>query len=499
MKGEDKNPRKGEFRVCCKGPLFKKPCPEKRPLMPKTTLKRETPINIPWTEDEQERLQKLYRSEILDTVPEKELNRIAELCSKICNTPTAMISFIDRDRQWNKAKVGFPMREFPRDISFCTHCIKSDEDIFEIQDANEHFLFAENPFVKNDPYIRFYAGAPMVDSEGYALGCVCVVDQKPGTLDEDQRFLLKTMADQVVREIDRRGDQAELRKTKKEMDHSINYAKKIQDALFHPIELKTPKASEHFTFLRPVEKVSGDFSWAREHEGYLYMAAMDCTGHGVPGGFLSMLGGSFLNEVFNENGPLPPGEVLSMVRANFIEELNGNDPLTGARDGMDAAMIQIPLKDLDQKEGEKVHIQFAGAQNPLYVFRKGIADEGPSDPFAFLPQRVCPFKDDRDGIEVKGDRKPVGYNGSSSEKFKTITLELQKGDMLYLFSDGFADQFGGARGKKFKYGSFKRLLKQIYQDSMEDQKARLDRTLKAWQNESGQEATDDVLVLGTRL
>ncbi|MFB6257989.1 MAG: GAF domain-containing SpoIIE family protein phosphatase [Flavobacteriales bacterium] len=451
------------------------------------------------TQEEKERLRSLYRTNILDTPPEREFENIVELCSEICDTPLAMISFIDRDPQWNKAKVGTEMKESPRDISFCTYCIKSDEEVFEIRDAREHFLFSENPFVKKDPLIRFYAGAPMIDSQGNALGCVCVVDHRPRKLGAKERFFLKTMADQVVRELESRADHEELLKSKREMENSIDYAKGIQDALFKPIELHAPRAPEHFTFLRSVDEVSGDFFWAREHEGYFYMAAMDCTGHGVPGGFLSMLGVSFLNEIFNENGALPPGEILTLMRERLVQELKGYDPLTGARDGMDASMVQIAMDDLSSGSSSKTEVQFAGAQNPLYVIRKGIVDEGPSDPYAFLPDRIRPFKDSRNGIEVKGDRTPVAYNEFNSENFQTITLELQKGDMLYLFSDGFADQFGGPRGKKLQYGAFKRLLTQIHKDPLEKQKVRLEGALESWKNESEQEPTDDVLVLGVRL
>lgn len=98
--------------------------------------------------EENERLRRLYRTNILDTPPEQEFENIVELCSEICDTPIALISFIDRDRQWNKAKVGMDVKEFPRELSFCTHCIESDEEVYEIQDARDHTLFSENPFVK---------------------------------------------------------------------------------------------------------------------------------------------------------------------------------------------------------------------------------------------------------------------------------------------------------------------------------------------------------------
>lgn len=170
---------------------------------------------------------------------------------------------------------------------------------------------------------------------------------------------------------------------------------------------------------------------------------------------------------------------------------------------MDAALIQIPLEGQQDEAEEGVHIRFAGAQNPLFVVREGIANEGPTDPYAFLPDRVRPFKDSNDGIEIRGDRRPVGYYDGCFEHerdcFSTITLQLQKGDMLYLFSDGFPDQFGGPRGKKFQYGAFKRLLTRIHQEPLQKQKKRLERALEGWKCESDEEQTDDVLVMGIRL
>lgn len=488
-------------------------------------------------EQEKKRLQALYRYKILDTAPEEKFDHIVELSSEICNTPMALISFIDKDRQWTKAKIGFQGTEIPREDSFCTHCIENEEgEVLEIENAENDPRFQENPYVAGEPHLRFYAGAPMVDSDGHALGCVCVLDQEPRMLSKKEHFFLRTMAEQVVRELENRADNEELRRSQEEIEQSLTYAKRIQNALFQPTDSEKPQVPDHFKMLKPLSDVSGDFYWAKEHQGYFYIAAMDCTGHGIPGGFMSMLGISFLNDVLSEEGALEPGEILNRVRRRIVRELKGNDPLSGARDGMDAAILRIPLSGQndpggsvgswqgavgkeEDKEGaerangsgssdgegsEHVEVEFAGAQNPLYVIRKGIGKQELreiADPEKQKLElgRVRPFKVNAHGIEVKGDRKPVGYDEFAEGGFKTVSLKLKKGDMLYIFSDGYADQFGGPKGKKFQYGNFKRLLTDIHQDSLKVQKERLDRSFETWKKASEQDQIDDVLVVGIRL
>ena len=154
------------------------------------------------------------------------------------------------------------------------------------------------------------------------------------------------------------------------------------------------------------------------------------------------------------------------------------------------------------KEGDELEVQFAGAQTPLYVIRKGIAEEPPEASMEYQGKAiegdpVQPFKKSSDGIEIKGDGQPVGYDEYAKDAFTTVKLQLRKGDMLYFFSDGYADQFGGPKGKKFRYGPFKQLLASIHEKPLEEQKEELDRTFEEWKGE--QEQIDDVVVVGVRL
>lgn len=454
------------------------------------------------------RLEALRRYEILDTPPEKEFDHIVELSSEICDTPISLITFLDEDRQWFKAKVGVDLEETRRELSFCTlYTEDEDNEVLEITNAARDPRFQNNPLVTGTPFFRFYAGAPMIDSSGNFLGCVCVLDHEARELSDRERFFLKTMAEQAVRNLENRAENKQLRRSQQAIGESLSYAKRIQEALFQPVncECEEPRIPDHFTFLRPLSDVSGDFYWAKEHEGYFYIAAMDCTGHGVPGGFMSMLGISFLNDVLTEKGPLSPGEILDQVRQRIIRELKGDDPLSGARDGMDAAVVKIPIDGSNSKENkEGIEVQFAGAQNPLYVIREGIGETEirtiiDTDREGIPEGRIRPFKRNPHGIEIKGDRQPVGYDEFSKGGFQTIPLKLQRGDMLYLFSDGFADQFGGEKGKKFQYGNFKQLLVDIHGYSLRAQKERLKQSLEVWKDHSGEEQIDDVLVVGVRL
>ncbi|MFB6258899.1 MAG: SpoIIE family protein phosphatase [Flavobacteriales bacterium] len=308
--------------------------------------------------------------------------------------------------------------------------------------------------------------------------------------------LERTVADRT-KEI--REQKEKVEEAHQEITQSIDYAQKIQHALLQSEEILSEQHLEHFTFFKPQSQVSGDFYWFQEHKGSIYIAAVDCTGHGVPGAFMSMLGISQLNEIMNKEEELTPGFILTELRQRVVRELSGSDPESAAKDGMDAALVKIP-----KEGGRDIEVQFAGAQNPLYVVRKGIAEDPPPASVKYQEEviegdPVKPFKKGSDGIEIKGDGQPVGYDEYAKDAFTTVTLQLKKGDMLYFFSDGYADQFGGPKGKKFRYGPFKQLLASLHEKPLEEQKEELDRTFEDWKAESNQEQIDDVVVIGVRL
>lgn len=189
------------------------------------------PAKIP--ENENRRLVDLYRTGLLDTPHEEEFDEIVKLASSICNMPVSLISLVDSNRQWFKAKVGLDMTETSREISFCSHAILQDQ-LFEVSDAQQDSRFYDNPLVVADPAIRFYAGMPLVTSNGCRLGTLCVIDKHPGRLTEQQRFGLRVLANNVIKI-------AELRIKNKELYYHTENQKRIISILAH--DVRNPLAS----------------------------------------------------------------------------------------------------------------------------------------------------------------------------------------------------------------------------------------------------------------
>ncbi len=257
----------------------------------------------------------------------------------------------------------------------------------------------------------------------------------------------------------------ELEKQKKEITDSIQYAKRIQQAALPSKKLGKDIIEEHFILFMPRDIVSGDFYWYHELENHVVITAVDCTGHGVPGAFMSMLGLTFLNEIVVEKGICDAGEVLNQMREKIVHALGQREEDRTTSDGMDMALCII-------EKGTK-KMQFAGA----------------------FSQVIC-VRDDK-VIELKGDRMPVGIYGRMETGFNTHELQLQSKDMLYLFSDGYADQFGGKNGRKFLIKNFRQLLLEIRTLSLGQQKDVLQMTLQKWQGNRAQ--IDDILVIGVKI
>ncbi len=279
--------------------------------------------------------------------------------------------------------------------------------------------------------------------------------------------------EQLVRErtAEIRAKNITLERQKKEITDSIHYAYRIQNAVLPEHDFLEECFKGHFIFFKPRDIVSGDFYWISESNGQIVVIAADCTGHGVPGAFMSMLGVSFLNKIIRENGITDPDEILEKLRGNVIESLHQRGKENEAKDGMDMALTVI---DKDKKI-----MRFAGANNPLYLIKSNELQE------------------------TKADRMPVAIH-ERIEPFRKHQVELEQGDTFYLFSDGYADQFGGPDGKKFKYKQFKELLLSIQDRSMEEQKDILDKTLHEWINTPDPDGNpydqiDDILVIGVRI
>jgi serine phosphatase RsbU (regulator of sigma subunit) len=293
--------------------------------------------------------------------------------------------------------------------------------------------------------------------------------------------ILEAQAEEIIVQRD------ELVRTKSEIEikninitDSINYARNIQTALLPRHELLDEILPDHFILLKPRDIVSGDFYWFTYIENLSVIAAVDCTGHGVPGAFMSMLGSAFLNEIVNKEYMTHPGVILRRLRKEVIRSLHQNGEAGESKDGMDLSICVI--------DKEKMKLQFAGANNPLYLVRNKDAD-APGDFNRYESEKAILY-------EIKGDRMPVSA-GYTMNNYTMHEFDFLKGDMIYLFSDGYADQFGGPQGKKFGYRNFKMLLLENSGTHLDDQMRILENSFNEWKGSQNQ--VDDMLVVGIRL
>ena len=246
---------------------------------------------------------------------------------------------------------------------------------------------------------------------------------------------------------------------------SIRYAERIQSAILPPEEALSEALSQHFILFKPRDIVSGDYYWTSMQDGRLMIAVADCTGHGVPGAFLSVMGISSLNEIVNRNNSLKAGKILEELRTYVVRSLHQTGSREEARDGIEIALCIIDF--------EKHNIEFAGANRPLYLVRN------------------------KEVMQYHGDRMPIGIYEQELGSFTTQTLKLQKNDSIYLFSDGYVDQLGGPDRKTFRVARFRKLLTEIQDLSMKEQKKRLMEQHESWKGTV--EQIDDILVMGFRL
>mgnify|MGYP006287347963 CR=1 FL=1 len=252
---------------------------------------------------------------------------------------------------------------------------------------------------------------------------------------------------------------------RQEILDSIHYASRIQSAIL-PLKIFMGEVlREYFILFKPRDVVSGDFYWITKKDNRIYIAAADCTGHGVPGAFMSMLGIASLKEIINKGLGYHAHEILNHLRENIIRALHQTGKSGEAQDGMDMSLC---ILDQDTRK-----MEFSGANNPVYIFRN------------------------KEIKEIKGNKMPIGIHPSKEDSFTLFEEQMNPGETFYLFSDGYADQFGGPKGKKFKYKTFKNLLMDIYEKPMDDQKEILDKTIEEWRR--GFEQIDDILVIGVKI
>ena len=245
-----------------------------------------------------------------------------------------------------------------------------------------------------------------------------------------------------------------------EITDSIQYAKRIQNAILPPNKIVEEALPNSFILYKPKDIVAGDFYWLEHQKDQVLFAAADCTGHGVPGAMVSVICNNALNRSVREHKLTAPGEILNKTREIVIQEFEKSDE--EVQDGMDIALCSLSEKKL----------QYAGAHNPLWIIRNN------------------------EILETKANKQPIGQF-DNPQPYTTHTFDLQKGDTIYIFSDGYVDQFGGEKGKKFKAKAFKDLLISIQNQKMEEQKMIIDNAFETWKGDL--EQIDDVCVIGVRV
>ncbi|MBN2745943.1 MAG: SpoIIE family protein phosphatase [Bacteroidales bacterium] len=260
----------------------------------------------------------------------------------------------------------------------------------------------------------------------------------------------------------------------KDITDSINYARRIQTAIMPSVQTVSKNT---FIYYRPKDIVSGDFYWFAEHKGKIIIAAADCTGHGVPGAFMSMISISGLNQIVREKGVTDPGKILNQLRDIIINDL------TQSGDGIQKDGLDIALLTIDPKTKQ---LEYAGAYNSLFVRS--------AQPVEDLKYNFKYTVFENSIIEVKADRMPIGMSDRLDQTFETKTLSIQKGDAFFISSDGYIDQFGGEEGKKFMSKKFKETLLQLPHNQTNESIKLLENTYNNWKGEY--EQIDDVLVIG---
>jgi serine phosphatase RsbU (regulator of sigma subunit) len=274
----------------------------------------------------------------------------------------------------------------------------------------------------------------------------------------------------VLQKVEIQSQKDTLEAKNREITDSISYAKRIQNSLI-PSEAKFRTTLQNsFVLFKPKDIVSGDFYWIYQRDSIVYYVTADCTGHGVPGGFMTMLGLSFLEQIIVNQNVENPAEVLNLMRDKLIKTLNQHGQEGENKDGMDICVCR-----LDTKRNELI---YSAAHNDLYVVKSHSLNGS------------------KELIEYKANRQPCGYH-VLNKPFTSATIQLEPGDCIYTFTDGYADQFGGPKGKKFRYKQFEQLLLANAHLDMADQRTVLSKTFDEWRN--SHEQVDDVLVIGVRV
>lgn len=364
--------------------------------------------------------------------------------------------------------------------NFSVWCVKNKKDVLINDLEKEYSNYVSKIVIPQGDIPHSILFCPMMIGER-VLGVITVQSFKAHVYTSTDLDMLKTLASytaialenaNLVEHLEEKVEERtkEILKQKeiieennKHITDSIKYAKRIQEAFLPTEEGIKSYLKNSFVIYKPKDIVSGDFYWVERKDNKILFAVVDCTGHGVPGAFMSIIGFNGLNQIVNEYDHTQPAEILNQLNRNVSNTLRQKVEDSVIRDGMDIAICSLDL--------ERNVLEFAGANNPLVIIRDG------------------------EVLKIKGDKHPIGnYIDAEEYEFTNNEIELLPNDKIYIFSDGFIDQFGGPGGKKLKYANFKKLLLNNYQKPMSEQKKAINTFFEEWRKDF--EQIDDVCVIG---
>jgi serine phosphatase RsbU (regulator of sigma subunit) len=357
-----------------------------------------------------------------------------------------------------------------------------NQEIERLEKKGEIKLFGTPP--------RSLVGVPLKLSR-VPVGVMVIQDyDRADAYTREDEKLMVFVSDYISRAIEivraeekERGHQKLLLEQAQAITDSVIYARRIQKTVLPSKAWMDGILTEYFVIYKPKDILSGDFYWVRRREGYKMILVADCTGHGVPGAMMSMLGVTLLNELIRTIGVKEPAEMLEYLRGKVKDILSQEESGAEQREGMEMSLILI--------DPAKKELHFAGANRPLFLFREKGKETDPAlvpDPF--------PEEGDHALYILQGDRQPLGVYWEETP-FTNYVTGLQEGDCLYMFSDGFVDQFGGERRRKFKMRNFKNLLLSVQAEPMARQMELLDAAFENWKGKN--EQIDDVTLFGLKI
>lgn len=412
--------------------------------------------------------EELLRSETVEDVAENVLGSLAQSLTYLHRTSLAL--FDDRD---GIAEMLFIVKEGNRKLVRTIMPVESFKSLSYLR-RNAHFLvndlaaqieLSESDKENLEAGLRSYLVMPLY-SQGELLGSVNIGSAMPNAISADDIEMVREVADAMANSLQQLRYRGIIEQKNADISASILYARRIQDAILPPEEMLREQMGDLFVLYKPKDMLSGDFYWAEQRGDFTFIAVVDSTGHGVPGALLSLMGQNLLNQAVHERHLVRPAAILDYLNAGIQHTLNQYKKAGELRDGMDISLCVF------EKGTMKMH--FAGAINPMYIIREGML------------------------IQSKGNRFSIGsYFDNKMRPFTNQDTELQEGDVIYLFTDGYPDQFGGEDDRKMSHRRFRELLLAIHTEEMPVQKKMLEDQLSTWMQDSIQ--TDDICVIGIRI